>query len=108
MKPVALKGIQEDKKLVTKLAIDLIKKQQECELNCITKVLNQYLGYAPTEKDFKNCIKMYRDDNESPDEFILCHRNVKLGLVTHVTSIKMGDTKFSVQFNPDIIEFEKK
>ena len=112
MKKLVLENFNENKeqnkKDVAELAMSVMQTQQECELRCVTKVLTQYLQREPKEEDFKNCIRMYEDNKENPDKYILCYRNVKLGLIKHVTHFNMGDTKFSVEFNPDIIEFQKK
>ncbi len=92
-------NIKKAKKRVADCSLQILKKLNEAEIECVTKVLTEYLGHAPKDEDFKKCTQI--TESNSSANYILCHLDVKLGMITK------DIPDFKVSFNPNKIEFKQ-
>ena len=102
------KTLQENGDELSAISVDVMKHQNQVEDKLIEKVLKMYLKREVTDEDFSNCIRIYEDENNTKMNYILCYKNVKLGLLHHECKEVEGKLKFYAHFNPDITEFRTK
>lgn len=91
------KRIQLSKK--SRVIINALSGINNAQLKVVENVLNQYLKRKPKDQDFKDCIKIYENENSS--NFILSHRNVLLGKIETVST----NGKITVNFDPTCTSF---
>ena len=93
------------KQQMASISISVMQHQYKAEEECVSLVLKEYLKRAPTDEDFSRCTRMFETEN-SKLEYILCHENVKLGLIKHEFTFHTGTPSFTVSFNPEVTEFQ--
>jgi len=81
------------------LSQEIVKKQLECEENCIKEVIKQYTGKELTLEDAPKVNRaFYINDNS---KYILSYDGVQLGMVRYIND----GCNFRVEFTPNEVRF---